>query len=759
MTWTHVFWRYVGLRRGLVVALLATAAGAAAADVAFPWLLQEGVDTVLGEPTGWSLNEVALAMVGVIGLLWLGHGLALAIETRLLSAASYRLRRQLHTHILGQPLPFFQRHRTGELLHRTTSDVGLFETSVAELVSDLPFDAILATGVLTMMAFTNLRLTVAVVIFLAIATAATSYFGRPLPTLRKTIQSLGAALASRLHDAMAGMRTVQAFGNERHELARLDNTSRQIVDAEVRSGMRRAMIKPILGLGELLGAVLGLWYGGQLIMRGEMSIGSLVAFMAYVELLVGPINRAADYYRHFQNCRAAGQRLAALLAEREVLPSGRARPAHADVDLVVDRVSFRYPGAEADALKAVSLDVKAGECVALVGRNGAGKSTLLDLLLRFYEPTQGRIMAAGIDLRDWDLAAWRAAVGLMSQDVVLFHGTIGENVAYGRADATRAAIQDAVRDSGCDWVVRRLPRGLETVVGERGARLSGGERQLVALARLFLRDPPVVILDEPTAHLDGEALQRVGAALSRLMVGRTTLLVAHRPETIRLASRVVVLDRGTVVAEGTHEALWSEYPLYRALLSARRRRAGQRGSDDDPAPTTDVGCRTPSTSVAVDIRLAEARDTEAILAIWNHEVEGADTVTDTEPRDMAAQAAWLAAHTGTYAAIVAERDGEIVGFAALSPYKGKPSFARTVEDSIYVRQDVRGQGVGSVLLAELIRRAEQGGVHSLIARITRSNVASCRLHRRLGFRKVGMEHEVAWKRGRWLDVVVMQRRL
>ena len=577
MTWKGLFWRYVALRRYLVVALIVTAAGAAAADVTFPWLLQEGIDTVLGQPTGWTLDEVALAMVGVIALLWLGHALALVIETRFLSAASYQLRRHFHAHILGQPIAFFQRHRTGELLHRATSDVGLFETSVVELVSDLPFDAFLVAGVLTMMAFTNVRLTVAVVLFLALATAATGYFGRPLPSLRKGIQGLGAALASRLQEAIAGVRTVQAFGNERHELARLDESSRRIRDLEIRSGTRRAMIKPILGLGELLGAVLGIWYGGHLIMRGETSIGSLVAFMAYVELLVAPINRASDYYRHVQNCRAVGQRLSSLLAERDTRPSGAARPADSHVDLVVDRVSFRHFGAEGDALRSVSLEVKAAECVALVGRNGAGKSTLLDLLLRFYDPSEGRITAAGIDLRDWDLAAWRAAVGLMSQEVVLFQGTIAENVAYGRADATGADVERAVRESGCDWVLERLPRGLETVVGERGTRLSGGERQLIALARLFVRNPRVALLDEPTAHLDGEALHRVGAALMRLMAGRTTLLVAHRPETIRLASRVVVLDRGAVVAEGTHEALWTDYPLYRTLLSARGRSAARVG--------------------------------------------------------------------------------------------------------------------------------------------------------------------------------------
>jgi ABC-type multidrug transport system fused ATPase/permease subunit len=302
-------------------------------------------------------------------------------------------------------------------------------------------------------------------------------------------------------------------------------------------------------------------------MGKQITAGGLVAFMAYMEILAGPVSRAGNFYRHFQVCRAVGERLQDLLDDRETLPSSGGKQPGADRwDISVEAVSFQYPGSPREVLRDVSFSVKEGEAVALVGRNGAGKSTLLDLLVRFYDPTTGRILVAGVDLREWDLAAWRRAVGVMSQEVFLFHATIAENIAYGRPGSSRDEIERAAWESGAADLIRRLPQGLETIVGDRGTRLSGGERQLVALARLFLRNPRVLILDEPTAHLDGEALLHVGVSLKRLMGGRTTLLAAHRPETIQLADRIILLDQGCVVTEGTHEGLVADQPLYRRLL-------------------------------------------------------------------------------------------------------------------------------------------------------------------------------------------------
>jgi ABC-type multidrug transport system fused ATPase/permease subunit len=214
--------------------------------------------------------------------------------------------------------------------------------------------------------------------------------------------------------------------------------------------------------------------------------------------------------------------------------------------------------------------------VAIVGRNGAGKSTLMDLLLRFYDPTSGQIVVGGTDLRGWDIDVWRGVVGVMTQEVFLFHATVAENIAYGRPTATPAEIEASALEAGLSELLRRLPAGLETVVGDRGSRLSGGERQRIALARLFLRNPSLLILDEHTAHLDGEALREVTKIVGRLSLGRTTFLITHRPEIISVARRVILLDGGRVVADGTHDALLANQPLYASLLASWARDRTQR---------------------------------------------------------------------------------------------------------------------------------------------------------------------------------------
>ncbi len=563
------FWRYVTHRTDLALALLGCAVVVAAADLAFPWLLQQGIDTALGELADHSLNTIALWMLGLVVVLYAFHALMLRIETRMLYEASYDLRRRLYSHFHGQSIAFFLRHKTGELMHRVTSDTGLFEDSAVELFSELPFALLTVVGVLTIMAVTDIRLTGLVLLFLVGGSIVTGHLGRPLPTLRKSIQAISAGLAGRLQETLSGVRTVQAFKNERHELSRLDAANRNILTVEVQEGKLEGLIVPLFELVEFLGVILVVWYGGQLILNRQITAGGLVAFMAYMEMLAGPVSRAGAFYRHFQTCRAVGERLQDLLDDREALPVQAGKRARDDSwGVAVDAVSFWYPGSQRQVLHDVSFTVKNGETVAIVGRNGAGKSTLMDLLLRFYDPTSGRIIAGGVDLRAWDLEAWRRSVGMMTQDVFLFHGTIAENIAYGRPGASRQEIERAAHDSGAERLVRRLPHGFESVIGERGAKLSGGERQLIALARLFLRNPNVLILDEPTTHLDGEVLHEVTAALERLMGSRTAFLVAHRPETVRLASRIVLLDQGCVVAEGTHETLWDDQGLYHKLLSS-----------------------------------------------------------------------------------------------------------------------------------------------------------------------------------------------
>jgi ATP-binding cassette, subfamily B, bacterial MsbA len=594
MKWARFLWSYISYRKDLLVALIVCAAVLAVAELSIPWLLKDAIDAVLDENASIDLNSWLAVTLGVLAVLYLAHVLLLRTAAHMILHCAYNFRGRLFAHIHSQALPFFQRHRTGELTHRVTSDAKIFETEAAQLVRDAPGELVVVVGVITMMMVLHPGLALAVIVFMLVAAAVTSYLGQPLPSIRKSAQRVAARLSGRFQETLAGVRTVQGFKNERYELSRLDEENRRIRDLELKEGKVYAFMEPLGDMVELLGLVLLVWYGGYLIIDNQITAGTLVAFIAYMEILARPLGHAEAYYRSIQTSRAVGERLRELLEDREVLPAHGQRLASDDAPSIdVEHVSFRYAGGERDVLSDVSFAVKPGEVVAVAGRNGAGKSSLMDLVLRFYDPTSGRILADGVDLRERNLEDWRRSAGVMTQEVFLFHGTIMENIAYGRPAATRAEIEQAVRDSGVDRILRRFPKGLETVVGERGTQLSGGERQSIALARLFLRKPKLLILDEPTSHLDGEALQLVRAALRPLMEGCTTFVVTHNPETMQLANRVLFLENGQLAGDDTHEVLYRENALYRVLWEEVTERVPHDVSDDP-------GIREPASTVAAD---------------------------------------------------------------------------------------------------------------------------------------------------------------
>jgi ABC-type multidrug transport system fused ATPase/permease subunit len=566
MSWVRFIRSYLSYRKDLLVALFLCALVMTAAELSVPWLIKEAIDAVLGGAGTLNLDRWMLLTLSILAALYVGHVVLLRIAARLILHCSYNLRRRLYAHIHAQALPFFARHRTGALVHRVTSDTKILEDETGRLLHDIPGELVVVVGVTTLMVVLDPRLAMLVIAFMAVAAAVTGYLGVPLPGLRSSAQRIAARLTARLQETLAGVRTVQGFRNEAHELARLDAENRRILDVELRESRVSALMEPLGDLMELLGLVLVVWYGGHRIVTSEITAGTLVAFIAYMEILARPLGNAEIYYRAVQATRAVGGRLQELLDDHERLQApGGERLAGEAWPIVVDGVSFRHVGCERDILHDVRFNVAPGEVVAVVGRNGAGKSTLLDLLLRFYDPTAGRIVVGGVELRECDLDFWRRAVGIMAQDVFLFHGTIAENIAYGRPEASREEIEGAVRDAGLDRLMERFPLGLETVVGERGAQLSGGERQAVALARLFLRKPKVLVMDEPTSQLDGEALKHIRTALRSLMAGRTTFLVTHNLETLQLASRVLFLEQGRLVADGTHETLYAGVASYKAL--------------------------------------------------------------------------------------------------------------------------------------------------------------------------------------------------
>ena len=297
-----------------------------------------------------------------------------------------------------------------------------------------------------------------------------------------------------------------------------------------------------------------------------------------MDIMSEPLEEVEGYYRDYLSCRAMAERMQDLLDDDQRIPlTGTAIPEGDDWTVALNGVTFRH-GGKRSIIRDVSFEVKPGEAVALAGRNGAGKSTVLDLVLRLYDPDEGEITVSGVDLRDIDPKTWRNSIGVMSQDAFLFHGSILENIAYGNHSATPEEVLKAAEASGIAELARRFPKRLETVVGERGARVSGGERQAIALARLFLRQPRILLLDEPTAHLDGVTLRNTLQALRTLIANRTTIMVTHQPETIALADRVIFLERGAVADRGTHEELLSRNRWYRSLWKEHGPGNGRQGS-------------------------------------------------------------------------------------------------------------------------------------------------------------------------------------
>lgn len=569
----RLLWWILSLHRSTAVGMLLLAIGVAACEIAIPWFIQEAVDAAFSKASakdiGATINTIGLSMLGIIAVLYVLHMLLLRAEAHVLFRGTFRLRQKLYSTVLFQPLSFFSRRKVGELQHRVINDVDMFETNSVYLFSDLPFELLTILGVLTMMIITNLNLAAIAASFLVIAAITSVHVGRSLPDLQKKIQSVRATQNARLQESMSGIRAVKTFGRESYEVTRLDQAGHDIVHLETRGGRVESYLLPIFDLMELLGVVLVIWYGAHLMVAKEITPGNLVAFLAYMEILSGPVSKMDKYYRYMQRFRAVSERIGSFFGELET-------PRHVDATLpetpiptapiVFDNVFFSYGDNAPPTLQHANFRANAGDIIALVGKNGAGKSTLIDLLLKFYAPTSGDIIVGDLNLGEIDAQAWRLRVGFMSQEVFLIHGTVAENIAYGKPAATLEDIQAAAHAAHLSQLLQRLPNGLETVLGDRGTGLSGGERQRIALARLFLRDPQILVLDEPTAHLDTEAARDVTQIISALAASRTVFIVSHRPDTLSIATRALLLDGGKIIAEGTPEELMRTQPLFRTLI-------------------------------------------------------------------------------------------------------------------------------------------------------------------------------------------------
>lgn len=493
------------------------------------------------------------------------------------------IRRDVFEHALKLSPGFYDTVRTAEIVSRLTTDTSIVQLVIGSSVSVALRNALMLVAGLVMLVLTSAKLTGLVVAVVPIVLVPILTYGRKVRRLSRASQDKVAEVGTRVDETLANIRTVQAFTHERHDRltfrAQLDETVRVSVD-RIRA---RALLTAIVML-LVFGAVsIILWIGGHDVLSGDLTAGDLAGFVFFAALVAGSVGAISEVVGDLQRAAGAMERIRELLATEPIVAppkQPRALPTRVLGAVAFDAVRFAYPTRpERFVLEDFSFAIAPGERVALVGPSGSGKTTILQLLLRFYDPASGRVALDGVDLRDLPPDTLRVHMGLVSQDPVIFADSVLENVRYGRPDASEAEVRAALDAAYASDFVERLPDRLQTYLGERGVRLSGGQRQRIAIARAILRDPAVLLLDEATSALDAESENAVQRALERLMRNRTTLVIAHRLATVVSADRIVVLDAGRIVAEGTHTVLMRENGLYARLAKLQFQTTERNASD------------------------------------------------------------------------------------------------------------------------------------------------------------------------------------
>ena len=560
-------------RTMLIVGVLA-AAVSSGLGLIFPQFVGRFFDAFIGGSTLSGLNTIVLLLL----LIFAVQAVFNFLRTYLLALAGEGvvadLRTTLYTHLLGLPLRFFENRKTGEITSRLTSDIATVQGAVSTALAQTVNQGVLLVGSVVLLFFTNWQLTLLMLTVVPVVVLGAAFFGRRLREISTEFQDLVADANASAEEAITGVRVVKSFTAEGLEAARY----RDQVQASYRVARRRAAFRAFFVAGIFLAMFsaisIVLWYGGRLVLRDAISAGDLAEFLLYTLFVAGAVGSMTGLYSQFLEALGASKRIFELLDTGSDLPevSTPKRLKNVKGEVRFDTVSFGYGDrGEENVLHDISLVARPGEVVALVGPSGAGKSTLVTLIPRFYDPVEGRILLDGTDLIELDPEELRRHVGIVPQETQLFSGTVRENIRYGRPEASDAEVEEAAQAANAHDFIRAFPEGYETVVGERGVKLSGGQRQRVAIARALLKNPRILILDEATSSLDSESEALVQEALETLMQGRTTFVIAHRLSTVNNADRILVLDGGRVLEQGTHAELMRTGGLYRNLYERQFR--------------------------------------------------------------------------------------------------------------------------------------------------------------------------------------------
>ncbi len=549
----------------LVMALLATLFSAALGLV-FPWVIQQVVDTVLERADLRLLNQITIALLFVFFF----RSITSLVETYNLNYIGERLlvdlRTQLYAHLHAMSLAFFTERRVGELVSRISSDVTIMRSVLTNNINTLLQQTFTTMGAVMVMVWLNWRLTLFIIGLVPVVILVGFGFGFYLRRISTQVQDEVAESTVVAEESFQGIREVKSFVRESYETERYNDVVLRAFAAALRLLRIRSIFGPLMGFLVFSGLALILWFGGREVLAERLSGGELIAFLIYGLTVAGSFASLVGLYTQFQEAIGATKRVFQLLdTESNVQDSPSAVEMNqVEGSIRFDNVTFAYDD-RVNVLQNIQLDVAPGEIIALVGPSGAGKSTLFNLIPRFYDPVEGTIAVDGYDLKKVTKASLRKHIGIVPQDTLLFGGTIRENILYGRLDASEDEMMKAARDANAHEFIMQLPDQYETIVGERGVKLSGGQRQRIAIARAILKNPRILLLDEATSSLDSESEHLVQDALTRLMADRTTIIIAHRLSTTRVADRIAVIDKGHIVELGMHDELMTARGLYARL--------------------------------------------------------------------------------------------------------------------------------------------------------------------------------------------------
>jgi subfamily B ATP-binding cassette protein MsbA len=543
---------------------------AACANLYVPWILRDVIDEVLTTQNTILLNTIAIGIVIVFFL----RGIFFYGQTYLMSYIGQKviidIREDVYRHLQRLSLSYYEKRQTGKIMSYITNDVSAVQSALVDSMIELVTEGMTLLGSLGAMFYLDWKLSLLTLVTLPLVGQAINVFGKKLRTSSTAVQERAADITSVLQESISSVRIIKSFAREDYEIERFNKENNHNFRAQMKNSQIMATLTPVIEFLAAIGVTMIIWYGGKQVINHSLTAGSLIAFLVYAVNLSNPIKRLSRVYGNIQKALAAAARVFEVLdtqPEIEDMPGAMSLPT-INGYVALNHLTFEYKKGE-PALRQVDLTINPGQVVAIVGPSGAGKTTIANMIPRFYDPTDGNITIDGIDIKTVTLQSLREQIGIVPQETILFNGSVFDNILYGRLNASRDEVLEAAKAANAHNFIIDMPEGYNTQIGERGSKLSGGQRQRISIARAILKNPRILILDEATSALDTESEKLVQDAVDKLMIGRTSFVIAHRLSTVQRADLIVVMEKGRIAEKGTHTELLATGGLYSKLYQVQ----------------------------------------------------------------------------------------------------------------------------------------------------------------------------------------------